>query len=152
MIRSAWFDQTLYEYALSHLGTPYRWGGDDPMQGYDCSGFVQELMRSVGLLDQRQDLTAQGIFYHFEKSTNGSYQVGCQFGSLVFYGSSVNRITHIAFGLDAYRVIEAGGGNSSTKDVEDAARQNAFVRIRPFDHRKYRVSIIKPFYHTIGEL
>lgn len=31
------------------LGTPYAWGGTDPDKGLDCSGFVQYVMRQVGV-------------------------------------------------------------------------------------------------------
>ena len=46
--------------ALSYRGTPYVWGGDDP-SGFDCSGFVLECLKSVGLLPERADLTADRL-------------------------------------------------------------------------------------------
>jgi cell wall-associated NlpC family hydrolase len=27
--------------AIEVLGTPYRWGGTDPLKGFDCSGLIQ---------------------------------------------------------------------------------------------------------------
>jgi cell wall-associated NlpC family hydrolase len=33
--------------ALSHLGVPYRFGGNDPKAGFDCSGLVRFVARSV---------------------------------------------------------------------------------------------------------
>lgn len=33
--------------ALSLIGTPYRWGGDDPERGLDCSGLVSHVFRQV---------------------------------------------------------------------------------------------------------
>jgi cell wall-associated NlpC family hydrolase len=35
--------------ALSQLGTPYRWGGDRPGLGFDCSGLVQWSYGRVGI-------------------------------------------------------------------------------------------------------
>jgi hypothetical protein len=66
-------------------------------------------------------------------------------GALVFYGSE-SRITHVAFCIDTFRVLEAGGGNSTTQTPTDAARQNAYVRVRPARQRRDLVSIIMPKY------
>ncbi len=32
-----------------YLGVPYKWGGTDPAQGLDCSGFTQRAFRDVGI-------------------------------------------------------------------------------------------------------
>ena len=34
--------------AKQHLGVPYKWGGTDP-SGFDCSGFVYYVLRSLGI-------------------------------------------------------------------------------------------------------
>jgi cell wall-associated NlpC family hydrolase len=135
----------LRSYALSFLLTPYKWGGSG-FDGIDCSGFVQEILKSVGL-DPAQDQTAQGLFDHFNKTGEwNSYRIG----SLAFYGESVLKITHVAFLLDPYRVIEAAGGGSKCLSREDATRENAFVRIRLIKYRADLVAVIRPRYSTIG--
>lgn len=136
----------LLQYALSFLGTPYRWGGENPISGVDCSGFVQEVLRSVGM-DPPGDQTAQSLYNHFEsRATPNVYQAG----SLAFYGKSVREIIHVAFLIDPYRVIEAGGGGSKTLTKDDADQANAFVRIRPIKHRLDFRMTLKPQYVTIG--
>lgn len=137
----------LEQYALSFLGTPYRWGGDDP-KGIDCSGYVIELMKSCGIFPHREkgrefDTTAQGIhdILSPKKISNKP-----QFGALVFFGVSKRKITHVGFMIDKYRMIEAGGGGKRVKTVEDAIKYNAFIRIRPIKIRNDVVAIVNPNY------
>src|SRR3990172_6729299 len=117
----------LLEYAKSFIGLPYRWGGDDPIEGMDCSGLVQEILASVGM-DPPGDQTAQKLYDHF--SLHGKIGVYGEelVGALAFFGPDNKHISHVAFCIDQYRMIEAGGGGSQTKTREDAAKQNAFVR------------------------
>jgi cell wall-associated NlpC family hydrolase len=35
--------------ALEAVGTPYRWGGESPVTGFDCSGLVRWAYRRVGV-------------------------------------------------------------------------------------------------------
>lgn len=136
----------LKAYALQFVGLPYRWGGDDTIDGYDCSGFVQELLASCGE-DPPGDQTAQGLYNWFEH--RGRWNV-FKCGSLCFYGSSAQRITHVAMLLDRFRVVEAGGGGSKTTTPAKAAAQNAYIRVRHIDHRADRVAVIRPHYTKIG--
>lgn len=141
--------ELLKQYALSFLGVPYRWGGENPITGVDCSGLVQELLISAGAHpDPHHDFTAQALYSYFEK--HGAFPGLCTLGALAFYGKSRDQISHVAFCLDSSRVIEAGGGNHLTLTKDDAAAQNAFVRIRPVDHRADLVAVIKPAYNRIG--
>jgi cell wall-associated NlpC family hydrolase len=138
--------QTLREYAMSFNGLPYIWGGDDPVVGMDCSGLVQEILASVGM-DPPGDQTAQGLFDHFQKTALwNKYGLG----ALAFYGESVSKITHVAFMLDQYRIIEAGGGGSKSTSPAAASAQNAFVRIRLIKRRPDLVAVLKPSYASIG--
>lgn len=140
--------ELLRNYALRFVGTPYTWGGDDSIYGYDCSGFIQELLSSVGM-DPPGDQTAQALYNFFDK--NGKYN-SYGVGALAFYGKSVTEIIHVAMMVDQWRIIEAGGGGSKTKTKEEAARDNAYVRIRLLKHRPDLVAVIKPRYSTIGML
>jgi cell wall-associated NlpC family hydrolase len=36
-------------YALDAVGTPYRWGGESPLSGFDCSGLVRWAYGRVGV-------------------------------------------------------------------------------------------------------
>lgn len=134
--------RTLYDYLISFVGTPYRWGGDDPIDGFDCSGFVQEALAAMGE-DPPQDQTAQALYNYF--ITYGRPKT-MGLGALVFYGKSVKEITHITMMVNDWQTIGADGGGSKTVDLASAARMNAFIKIRPYDYRTDVVAIIMPNY------
>lgn len=133
---------TAIQYAMSFLGTPYRWGGENPIGGVDCSGLVQEILRSVGM-DPPGDQTAQALFEYFVKD---SLRLELSPGALAFYGPSITKIIHVAFMIDSSRIIEAGGGGSKVLTKEDANLHNAFVRIRPVKYRSDFLTTLKPKY------
>lgn len=41
--------KTVLQRAFSLLGTPYRWGGSSPESGFDCSGLVGYVFRTIGI-------------------------------------------------------------------------------------------------------
>ncbi len=126
--------QVLYDYAMSFAGVLYRWGGDDPT-GIDCSGLCIEILQGVGVLPRGFDSTAGGLwnFAAFAREPKP------QLGSLVFFGQPA-AVTHVGFCLNELLMLEAGGGGSKTLTAEDAAKQNAFVRVRPI--RGWRSDVV----------
>jgi cell wall-associated NlpC family hydrolase len=132
--------ELLYDYAKSFLGLPYIWGGDDPVLGVDCSGLCVELLKSVGILAKGSDYTAAGLRNLFAASRLHVPE----FGALAFYGAS--SITHVGFCLNDKLMIEAGGGGSKTLTAQDAAKQNAYVRIRPIMSRSDFAGVYMPKY------
>lgn len=138
----------LIDYAFRFVKTPYHYGANNPMQGgLDCSGFVCEILRFAGLVGNKEDLTAQGLYERFESSGSVGSRAA---GALAFYGKSAREITHVAFMVDPYRILEAGGGNAQTDTIEEAAANNAMVRGRLVNYRTDLVATVKPRYSTIG--
>lgn len=140
--------EILKNYALSFLGTPYKWAGSFPGVGIDCSGLVLELLKSVGEAPPG-DTTAQGIFNYLSENGRATYDTS-GLGTVVFFGASVTAITHVGLMLDNYRFIEAGGGGSSVNTLDDAIKKEAYVRIRLLTNRKDLVGSLKPRYNKIG--
>lgn len=128
---------------LQFLNVPYRWGGDDPIAGLDCSGLAIMVTEAFGA-HPGTDMTAQGL--HDWLLANGGRRVEPARGALAFYGGGASRITHVAICLNDRLVVEAGGGGSKTTTLQAAIEQNAFVRIRPVGRRKDLVAVILPAY------
>lgn len=139
--------KVLYDYATSFLGTPYRWGGDDPINGVDCSGLVIELLLAAGVLRRGYDAPSKAL--HKDLVRLGSLPVQTpDFGVCIFFGKSVETITHVGFCLNKFQMIEAGGGDATTTNPQAAAEKNAFVRIRPVSWRSDCVAMVMPKYQS----
>lgn len=121
---------------MSHLGRPYRWGGDNPMDGFDCSGLVIEILKSVGILPRNGDWTARGLKRLFPRTDRRA------FGVLVFWGSPAH---HVEFLLDAHHSLGASGGTSSTVDLDAAIAADAYIKVRPFATRGGISGFVDPF-------
>jgi peptidoglycan DL-endopeptidase CwlS len=132
--------EMLYDYAIKHLGIPYRWGGNDPLAGLDCSGFVLELLKAFGIVEGAFDTNAQGIYDQFKANLVPDPFFGC----LVFFGQNSQVITHVGFALSDKLMIEAGGGNNTVTTLAAAIQQRAWIRIRPIARRKDLVAVIEP--------
>jgi cell wall-associated NlpC family hydrolase len=99
-------------YALSQLGTPYRWGGEGA-GGFDCSGLVQAAFAAAGI--------------QLPRVAQAQYDVGLpvpageplQPGDLVFFGADPGDVSHVGI------VINAG-------EMVDAPHAGAVVRIESY--------------------
>lgn len=93
------------------LGSPYVWGGESMAEGgYDCSGALYAAANRAGYKVSR--LTAQGY-----SSIGKKIPVGSQMpGDCLFFGSSVNHITHCALYIGNELMIESSGSKQNTKN------------------------------------
>jgi len=133
--------ETAAKIAWSFLGRPYIWGGDDPILGFDCSGFVIEILKSVGILPREGDWTAEGLWQMF-KENEVPYPAK---GSLAFWFNTDGRAVHVEFCLDEKVAIGASGGGRSVKTMQDAVQQNAYIKIRPIESRIGIHKFVYPF-------
>lgn len=139
----------LKSYVISLIGTPYFYGGDDPISGFDCSGLASEILRASGLCAWNWRGNAQAI--HDLLSSKSMLMKGTtpqvqQLGAFAFYGVNAANIDHVTFCLDGTTMVEAGGGDHTTVTKDIASRQNAFVRLRPIRFRKDFLCAIMPLY------
>lgn len=129
------------QVAWSFHGLPYRWGGNDPMAGFDCSGYVIEILKSVGLLPREGDWRARDLF---EKYKMNQFSVAEE-GMLVFWVNSKAVVIHIEYCLNSYLAIGASGGGGSTITEQDAIEQDAYIKVRPFKSRANWLGFYDPF-------
>ena len=78
----------LYKWATQYVGRPYVLGGVSLTNGIDCSGFTMQIYRQIDLelphFAQSQQRYGREIPFGQEKA-----------GDLVFFGTSLNNITHV---------------------------------------------------------
>lgn len=112
------------------------------MGGFDCSGLVIEILKSVGLLPRDGDWTADQLYQRFKKQQVSMDTQVCE-GCLVFWGDE-ERMTHVEYALDADLTIGASGGGSATSTLAVAMRQNAYIKVRPWRGRNAK-AVVWPF-------
>lgn len=94
--------QRVLQLSRQILGTPYVWGGSDPDKGVDCSGFVQWVLKQVGVNLPR--ISADQARAGKRTDINGLRP-----GDLVGWNNSSrnNGADHIAIYLGNGQIIEA---------------------------------------------
>ena len=128
------------------VGKPYIWGGDDAIKGFDCSGLIIEILKSVGRLPRSGDWSAAMLYEKFKKHEVESPETGC----LAFWSNENGHIIHVEFCVDFETTIGASGGGSKTKTEQDAIDQNAYVKVRPLEGGRKKYShLVNPFYEDL---
>lgn len=131
-------------YGWAFIGIRYRYAGNNPILGIDCSGLVCEMLRSIGMIG-REDLSSRDLYKKFEADKLTAFNE-LKEGSIVFYGESIDKISHVAMYIGEGLILEAGGGKADTDTPEEADALNAFVRMRPLRARKDLVVAVHPKY------
>ena len=129
----------MVKYARTFFGVQYRWGGDDTIEGVDCSGLAIECLQAVGMFPFGHDMTADGLYERYKGGLTEVPAPGC----LVFYFKN-GRACHIGIYATMGLYITADGGRSTTLSAEAAAEQNAFVKLRPVSSRPEPI-FVDPF-------
>lgn len=140
--------QIATDVAMGFRNLPYLWGGDDPVAGFDCSGLCIEVLKSVGLLPGGGDWTAAMLWEHFANHHNCAVlRSQITEGCLVFWHSRTDKrhIVHVEYAINTELCIGASGGGSKTKDRQDAIKQNAYIKVRPWVNRAGIYGVVDPF-------
>lgn len=87
--------------AIGLVGTPYRWGGNTPESGFDCSGLVDYVFRSeAGMALPRTSREIAAV--DAPKIRRDDLQAG----DLLFFGSR-HRVNHVAIYVGNGRFVNA---------------------------------------------
>lgn len=82
------------------VGIPYRWGGNNVVEGMDCSGFVRAVYNLVGVRIPR---TSKNQF----AMGQGVKKRDLRDGDLVFFGSSTGKVSHVGIYVGSGRFAHA---------------------------------------------
>jgi cell wall-associated NlpC family hydrolase len=109
------------------VGIPYRWGGDNVVDGMDCSGFVRAVYNLCGL--------------SIPRTSRDQYRAGdavsrddLQDGDLVFFGASADKINHVGIYVGNGRFVHAPrrGEDIRVTSVDDTYFEKRFVGARRY--------------------
>lgn len=116
--------QTAVAYALAQLGTPYLWGGEGA-GGFDCSGLVQAAYASAGVSLPR---VAQAQYDATAANTVPLSQV--QPGDLIFFGRSLDAITHVGIAVRSGEMVDAPHSGADVR-IESYGWPDLLAATRP---------------------
>lgn len=100
--------QKLLEYSMRFLGSKYKFGGNNPNTGFDCSGFTQYIYKHALGKNLLRNSTSQYTQGNERNSEN------MQAGDLLFYGNG-KRINHVALYIGNGKVIHSSNERTGVK-------------------------------------
>jgi cell wall-associated NlpC family hydrolase len=104
------------------VGIPYRWGGENVVDGMDCSGFVRAVYNLCGLSIPR---TSRDQF----KAGEPVVKDDLRDGDLVFFGSSEDSINHVGIYVGGNRFVHAPkrGEEIRATSVDESYFEKRFI-------------------------
>jgi cell wall-associated NlpC family hydrolase len=104
------------------VGIPYQWGGDNVVEGMDCSGFVRAVYNLCGVNIPR---TSGEQFRTGDSVGRNSLKDG----DLVFFGASENAINHVGIYVGNNRFVHAPrrGDDIKISSLDDHYYDKKFV-------------------------
>ncbi len=117
--------KTVLQRAFALLGTPYRWGGTSPDGGFDCSGLVGYVFRTIGI-DLPRVSRAMA-----DEGTPVTDRSALSEGDLVFFGRS-GRVDHVGIYIGGGKFLHAPrtGRDVTVSNLTEGYWSNKYVEAR----------------------
>jgi peptidoglycan endopeptidase LytE len=117
--------EALLQTALTLQGVPYRWGGETPDRGFDCSGFVRYV------LGQHQLPAPRTAVEQFQLGTRIDLSQ-LRAGDLVFFSTVAPGASHVGLAINGDEFVHApaASGVVRTERVRSPYWQTRFVGAR----------------------
>jgi len=110
-------DQAAF-YATKMVGARYRYGGNNPQKGFDCSGLVQYSYKLAG------SRVPRNTRYQFQNS-HAIHRSELRKGDLLFFNQEGKRFSHVGIYIGNGRFVHAP---SSGKRVRVSKLSNPYWR------------------------
>lgn len=117
-------------YALSLTDTPYRYGGNTPSSGFDCSGFVRHVFQHT------QGMSLPRTSHEISRLGEAQKTSRLQPGDLVFYNTQHHDYSHVGIYVGEGKFVHSpsSGGRVRVENMSEkywVARYNGARRLRP---------------------
>jgi cell wall-associated NlpC family hydrolase len=109
------------------IGIPYQWGGDTVVDGMDCSGFSRAVYNLCGI--------------SIPRTSRDQYKAGTPVdrqdlkdGDLVFFGASVDKISHVGIYVGSGKFVHAPRRGEEIREasIDDSYFERRFVGARRY--------------------
>lgn len=120
--------ELIAHYAIQSLGIPYKWGGQSPETGFDCSGLTSYTYKQAGIVIPR---TTQAQLEKGRSVEKNKLQVG----DLVFFkGTQKKGGLHVGIYLGDGVLIHApsSGGHVSFEELDHPYFKEYYIGARQF--------------------
>lgn len=112
-------------------------------QSFDCSSYVLRCLQEVEFIKDKKDRSAQMLYKYLMGREDRVFMGGISKDSILFFGESIKKITHVAIAIDNYHMIGCSSGDNTTINIIEAVKRNAKVKIQRINYRNDLVASIK---------
>lgn len=119
--------EEILKAAYRSLGIGYRWGGNTPREGFDCSGLTKFTHKNVNLSIPRTALEQS-------KASRTIKRQELKPGDMIFFRTSGKSVNHVGIYVGDGKFIHAasGGGKVTLDDLRRAYWQQRLVKYGTF--------------------